>query len=199
MQSTISVYNLALSRLGGNQIGRVNLPQEDSIEAKLCNALFPHCADMALSAHPWGFATRRALLAAKTETGQAGYPLRFALPADCLNVLRLEDAGGAGSTAGPYKSGAFPPPHVIEGRDLLTAQSAPRLIYIARAHEVAAWPACFADAVAWSLAAELSVAMLNDARRQQFYIQKYEQTLLEAKTWDLNQQQPPRRESAWLE
>ncbi len=189
MHSTVELYNVALARLGGNQLGRINTPYEDSTEAALCDILFPHAVDLALAALPWNFATRRVALALQKEHAGGEYPFRYALPVDCLSPIRLEGCG----------DGGFPPVHVIEGRSLLCAQNPATLVYVARLLDVTSWPPAFSDAVAWLLAAELATSLINDGRRQQFYLQKYEQALLEARAVELRQQRFNRPSGPWLE
>ena len=188
MQSTVAIYNTALARLGGHQLERVNSPDDDGTAATLCRTLFPHAVDMTLASADWSFATRRAALARKVDAGPTDYPFRYGLPSDCLNPMRLE---------GEIKD-HFPPAYVIEGVDLLTATESAVLVYVARLRDPALFPPLFADAVAWALAADLSTALVNDARRQQLCMQKYEQALLVAITADRRRQNPQVYTGPWL-
>lgn len=185
MRSTISVYNTALARLGGGQLDRINAPEEEGATATLCRTLFPHVVELALSAHPWSFALRRVVLAQKTRTGlePREHPYRYALPADCLLPVSLGDAAQS---------------HTLEGGDLLTGASPAVLVYVARVLDPALWNAGFADAVAWALAAELATALVNDARRQQFYMEKYTVALHEAAANDANSQNIFMPAGSWL-
>lgn len=189
MQSTVAIYNTALARLGGHQLERVNSPDDDGAVPTLCRTLFPHVVDVALASCPWSFATRRAALAQKPEEGPPRYNLRYALPADCLCPLRLE-----GEIADH-----FPPSYILEGADLLTNVATPILAYVARLRDPALFPPLFADAVAWALAAELSTALVNDVRRQQLCLQKYELALHDARTADARSQHPVKHPGPWIE
>ena len=201
MQSTVAIYNTALARLGGHQLERVNSPDDDGAVPALCRTLFPHVVDVALASCPWSFAARRVSLARKPDGGSgqsgglsqshspSGYGLRYALPADCLYPLRLE--GEAGDH--------FSPAYILEGADLLTNVATPVLVYVARLRDPAYFPPLFADAVAWALAAELSTALVNDARRQQFCLQKYELARNEARTADLSFQHPAKHAGPWIQ
>ena len=191
MQSTVAIYNTALARLGGHQLERVNSPDDDGTVPTLCRTLFPHVVDAALATFPWSFATRRASLAQKPDDGldRPGYPLRYALPADCLYPLRLE-----GEIADH-----FPPSYILEGADLLTNVATPVLVYVARLRDPAYFAPLFADAVAWALAAELSTALVNAVRRQQLCMQKYELALHDARTVDARSQHPLKHPGPWIE
>ncbi len=187
MQSYVSVCNTALARLGGDQLGRFNSPDEDGAIPTLCRTLFPQTADFALAGFPWSFARKRAFLALTGE-GPAGYVLRYALPADCLRPIEI--VGGGANSA--------PVPYILEGRDLLTGQAAAQLAYVARLHDPALWPPAFADAVAWGLAVELSTALINDPRRQQWYAERFQRSLADASGADMAMQRPGREECPWL-
>ncbi len=212
MNSTVAIYNTALARLGGHQLERVNSPDDDGTVPTLCRTLFPHVVDVALASCPWSFATRRASLAQKPDDGPPGYPLRYALPADCLYPLRLDVAGlgpaRTGGERGAQPSGMgtggeiadhFPPSYILEGADLLTNVATPVLAYVARLRDPALFTPLFADAVAWALAAELSTALVNDVRRQQLCLQKYEMALHDARTADARSQHPLRHAGPWIE
>ena len=173
---------------GGHQLERVNAPEDDSTTATLCRTLYPHVVELALSAYEWSFATARANLAQKPDAGAPGLPYRYGLPADCLHPARLEGSGEDGR----------PPAYSLEGADLLTALNPAILVYTRQMPDPAAFPPDFADAISWGLAAELSTSLVNDARRQQYYSQKYEAALLEARTADLRRQQRERPVSPWI-
>ncbi len=187
MRSLISIYNMALARLGGNQFDRLNTPDEENAVATLCRTLYPHVLEMALAHSEWAFARKSARLALKPEQEPDPYaPFRHALPADCIRPVELRDAGEA------------PVPFAISGRDVLSAVADASLSYVARLDDPSAWPPAFADAVAWGLAAELSTALVNDARRQQAYTQQARQALDYAAAVERNSQKPRRPASPWL-
>ncbi len=188
MQSYVSVCNTALARLGGDQLGRFNSPDEDGAIPTLCRTLFPQTVDFCLAWFPWSFARKRVFLALKGD-GSEAYALRYALPADCLRPVEI---------VGEIKDHA-PVPYVIEGADLLTAQADAQLVYVARLHDPACWTPIFADAVAWGLAAELSTPLINDPRRQQVYAEHFQRALADASGADMAMQRPDRHICPWLE
>ncbi len=185
-RSTVAVFNLALAWLGGEQLSSVESDWEESALGRLCRNNFPQVLDMALTAHDWGFALKRAVLARKEDA--APHPLysrRYALPADCLRASELMDEPGGGR-------------FVVEGRDLLTDAAPARLLYVARSEDPASWPPEFVTALSWGLAGVLASARLNDTRKQEYCLQNYERAMAEAIARDLNQQRPVKVSSAWL-
>ncbi|MDE6734635.1 MAG: hypothetical protein K2J64_04125 [Desulfovibrio sp.] len=188
MQSTVQLFNTALARLGGEQLDRRISPQEDDTLGALCENLFPHVLDLTLGAHAWGFAQRRASLAlVQALDDDAAYPYAYALPSDCVRALRLEGFGGLNRS----------PAYIIEGDTLRATVSGACLIYVRRITDPRRWPAAFADALAWAMAAELASAKLNDSGKQQWARQNYELTLERAIARDCAAQNRLRPVSAW--
>jgi hypothetical protein len=194
MQSTVHLFNTALGRLGGEQLSLNRSPLEEGTSGQLCENLFPHVLDLALSVHAWSFATRRAVLARpqleeeKGERDNPAYPLAFALPPDCLKPLRLE------GNAWVNRQG---PAYVLEGRTIRCAVEGAELVYVARVEDPLLWPPAFADALAWALAAELSPARNNDPQKQAWCLQNYKIALSEAIARDCAGQNPRPPRSVW--
>ena len=188
MQSTVQLFNTALARLGGEQLDRRISPQEGDTLGALCENLFPHVLDLTLGAHAWSFAQRRASLAlVQSVDDDAAFPYAYALPSDCVRALRLEGFGGLNRS----------PAYIIEGDTLRATVSGASLLYVRRITDPRRWPAAFADALAWSMAAELASAKLNDSRKQQWAMQNYELTLERAIARDCAGQNRLRPVSAW--
>ncbi|MDR1686641.1 MAG: hypothetical protein LBR82_09475 [Desulfovibrio sp.] len=190
MQSTVQLFNTALARLGGEQLLPLTSPQEDNALGALCGNVFPHVLDRALQAHAWGFALRTAVLApvAGTVSPAGGFGRRYMLPADCVRPVGLE-AGG--------RSPAYVVRGSAEGAVLLCDESPAVLAYVAREPDPKRWPAGFADALAWGLAAELATARINDPQRQQYYVRMYREVLGEAAAQDMRESNPRPVLSAW--
>ena len=179
----MSVSNLALAFLGGEQLSSVEAPWEDSSLGRLCQGHFSGVLDLALEAHDWSFAKGRAVLPEKPKDrpGRRAAPWRYALPADCLRPIRLD--------------GGFP--FTLEGRDILTGAAPAVLTYIRRADDPRAWPPAFRTAVAWGLASVLASARLNDHRKQEFCQHQFNLLLSEAAARDNNSQKPSPEPSPW--
>lgn len=189
VKATVDVYNMALGWLGGHQLPNIESASEaDNPIALLCRNAFPMVLDEALEAHNWSFATKNVDLAERQEVGVGGYAHRFALPADCLRVIGIDN--GALWTDGPN--------FVLHGNDVLTNIQTPRLLYIARVTEPRLWPAAFVTALSWRLAAVLATANNNDAQKQQFCLQNYNLALAEAWSRDWQSQAPRLKPSPWF-
>lgn len=188
MQSTVHLYNVALARLGGEQLPRNISSQESDAVGALCDNLFPQVLDLTLTAHAWSFALKRVFLAAVPENGpgNALYRLAYAVPSDCVKAVRL--AGG-----GVNRS----PAYVMEGETLRTNERQAVLVYVARVTDPQKWPPAFADALAWAMAGELASAKLNDSRKQNWCYQNYKVALGDAIARDRATQNPYAPVSPW--
>ena len=94
MASEVDICNLALSHLGqSRQITSIS-PPDGSAEAALCHRFYPIARGIFLSAHYWGFATRRAVLASLGSPPD-DWLYRYAMPSDIVGdrVQRLYIAG----------------------------------------------------------------------------------------------------------
>ena len=192
MDSTVSLYNLALARLGGDVLPLEISSQEDGSVGRLCQVLFPQVLDVVLERHVWSFArSRKALASVPGHETVAPYRNAYMLPADCMRPLYLESGGG-------WPDGENHN-YVIEGGCLFTNTPVATLVYVRRENDVRKWPATFADVVAWGLAAELATARINDPQRQQAYWKQYEYALVTAEVNDMAFQRRPRPASAWGE
>jgi hypothetical protein len=190
MQSTVQLFNTALARLGGDQFLSLTSPQEDNALGVLCGNMFPHVLDLSLQAHAWGFAVRTAVLApvAGVIMVAGGFRCRYMMPVDCVRPVALEAAG---------RSPAYEVRGSEEGVVLLCDESPAVLSYVARETEPKRWPAGFADALAWGLAAELATARINDVQRQQYCVRMYREVLGEAAARDMREINPRPVLSAW--
>jgi hypothetical protein len=86
--SDTDIGNLALAHLGEDGTITSFNPPDGSVQAEHCARFYPIARDMCLEAHAWNFAQRTVQL---TETLDAvnDYSFVYALPADCLKVLRV--------------------------------------------------------------------------------------------------------------
>ena len=196
MQSLIHLYNTALAKLGGEQLPLNISPIEDNTLGAICQNAFPHVLDMALEAHEWGFAARRAVLARLSEQEPVNslYPFRYALPADCVRPVRVVIPQG--EAVCPAWMGRSPA-YVIEDSCLLCALEQAELLYVARVTDPRRWPAYFADVLVWNMAATLATARNNDKQQEQKCAQMAEYALARACAKDRAMQEPRREPSDW--
>lgn len=150
MASVVGICNRALQKLGASRITSLN---EDSRNARSCNAAFEAVRDAELRAHPWTFSVKRARLPADAAAPVHGYARQFTFPSDCIRLLPPPD---------PYLDWR------IEGRKILTDSDAPLDVrYVARVTDPNLYDAEFIEAVASKLAVELCEELTQSNSKQE--------------------------------
>lgn len=191
--SETEIVNLALSRLGHKTITSLT---EGTTEADMASVQYPHCRDSLLRSHPWNFAIKRAALAQDATAPNHEFSARYALPTDCLKVIRTSwEATGIASTAvygfpglvGGYES---PIPYRIEGRYLLCNESTVSVEYIARITDTAQFDEMFTDCLAQRLAAEMAMRLTDNASLTDNAWSLYQSKLAEARVIDAQEGTP---------
>lgn len=139
MASITEICNRALIRLGADTI--VDINEQSSKEARLCNILYNQVRKELLRAHPWNFATKRAILAADVDGPEFEYTYSFTLPSDCLRTLKVNQYNST------YK---------IEAGKLLTDDESVELIYIYDVTDPTQFDSTFTSLLVLKLAMEMS-------------------------------------------
>lgn len=152
MPTTTDIANMALSRIGHNR-QMTSFNDDATAEADLVRLHYPRLRDSLLRSHPWNFAIKRAELSSIDETPAFEYDYKFALPTDCLKVLRTSLE--AENIEDDYR---------IEGRYLLSNDDTCFIEYIAQITDTNQFDAMFVDMLAWAIAAECAMPLINDAR-----------------------------------
>jgi hypothetical protein len=89
MASTVEIWNLALSDVGGSLVVDV---LQNSTEADLCRLHYPYALDFILESRDWNFATKRLEVAESAEVEPVfGYDSSFKIPSDALRVMEVWD------------------------------------------------------------------------------------------------------------
>jgi hypothetical protein len=116
----------ALGRLG-EDIYIESLDVDTSAEGKGCRLLYPVCKRLLLESAPWGFATRRQVLAADDALARTGWQYAYRLPPTMVKFLGFTE-----SARWPRKDQETQ--YKIEGDDtsriLLTDAPAPEIRFI---------------------------------------------------------------------
>lgn len=146
MASKVLICNRALAAIGVKQ--RIASMSEDSEAARKCNLIFEDCLDEVLRAYNWNCAQARASLAQSVETPAFGYAYKYALPIDCLRVISIEDE----DESSDYK---------IEGRFLLSDDTAVKTLYIKQLVDVNELDALCRRCLAARIAAEIAYPLTN--------------------------------------
>lgn len=189
-----SICNIALARIGVTH--RIDSLDDATTEAQACKSIYQHVLETLLAAAPWPFATTRASLALISDDSAdssqvGGWGYTYALPAACITVLRVW--GGDRIPIRTHK-----PPFLIEydatsGRvlrtDMESTDDAPMQVeYVKYADNPALFPPNFRDALAWSLASDLAMALSVDDGRSNRARQMAELTTSRAAATALNEQ-----------
>lgn len=185
--SETEIANLALTRIGHQMISSLT---EGTPGADLCRLHYSLTRDALLRAHPWNFAIRRVALSLDGTTPDFEYSYRHSLPSDCLKVIRTNfDAEGVIGAAvygfpGLLGGIACPPAWRVEGRMLLSNETAISIEYIARITDVTQFDELFVDAFADRLAAEIAPRLTDNQSMAKTMWEKHLAKLAEARSTD---------------
>ncbi|MDR3418692.1 MAG: hypothetical protein P4L83_21170 [Nevskia sp.] len=174
-RSSTDICNRALAMIGADRITALG---EAGTAGTLCGLLYPELRDTLLADHSWNFALARTTLAAAETQPGWGYSNAFPLPADCLRVLRL-------NVADPTTDWK------VEGRSILTNVGAPlQILYIRQVTDPVRFSPPFVDALVHRMAAELAMAMQNNASERDRLVQVAEARLRIARSQDAAEGRP---------
>ena len=149
--TTIDLYNLAISRLGGNRINPVVDGVENTTESEECAIKLPNIVRSCLRKTPWAFATKTKYLSYLGE-GNSLWGYRYQYPAECLF---LQSVGIQSADKIPFQ--------VEIGddgtRNILCNIEKAEGIYTLEILKPEQWDPLFYDAIAWELASELALTL----------------------------------------
>lgn len=182
MVSEVGIINRALTKLGGEPI----LSRTDaSKRARTANRHYDDTRDLALAAHPWNFALRRAVIGASATPPAWGYANAFPLPVDCLRLVGIDGLDA----------------YQVEGRSILADADGPlRLRYIARVTDTAQFAPAFVDSFATLLAAEIAYDLTGSRTLSESLRTAFERGLPGARNVDAQESPgaPVADEGSWL-
>lgn len=207
MASAVDICNLALGHLGDDATVSSISPPEGSAQAEHCQRFYPVARDLALEAHEWGFATKRANLALLSESPPPGFTYVYQLPSDCRNPIDLVNPYAAADV--PHNGvhwhgyGNEPIPYELEtlsdGTQVIYTNLADaQLRYTKSVTDTTKFSAQFVDAVAWLLASYLAGPVIKgDTGMQvgQAMFKAYLVSLAQAKGNDANNRRRSRSQA----
>lgn len=177
MTSKIAVANRALTKLGD---ARITSLDDDQKAAREINSMFDELRDDELRARAWSFSMRRAELPALTDAPLFEYTKQYPLPTDCLRLFEL-NGYWVGPSMADYRNG-MGREYVIEGRRILCSIAAPlRIRYAAQIEDTGIWDACFVEAFACRLAAELAEPLTQSTTRREMAWNEYDRSIAKAR------------------
>ena len=155
------IANLALSKLGGDQIGALD---ENSVTAKKVLLHYDVVRDGLLRSHRWNFAAERAELTASVTTPDFGYTYQYPLPADCLRVRELNGV----------QADLIDAIYMVEGGNILTDASVAKILYTKAVTDTTLFDSLFVEAFVTKLAAELAVDISQSSQKKSELISEFE-------------------------
>jgi len=141
--NAVDICNIALGHLGEASIVAIT---DDNTRARACNKHYDTALESTLRSHRWNFAQKRIVVSKDATAPAFGWSYRYALPADCLRVLEVNDS----------EQGANDAPWIIEGDFILTDSDECRLVYVSKIEDVTKFDPLFVDALALALAVRLT-------------------------------------------
>ena len=165
MESKTSVCNLALARIGGKRITDFDDDSDTKPEAIYCRLFFDQTVRSLLKDHYWPFAKDRVKLSADTEwdvdtDNDFGFTYAYHLPADFIRLILFYNGSDKpdGKTYYTYE---------LEGKRLLSSESAVYLKYIKWVTDVGAWDALFTETLILMLASKMTMPLTQELEIKQ--------------------------------
>jgi hypothetical protein len=157
--SEIDIGNLALAHIGEDAGVSSFDPPEGSPHAEALARFYPIARDTCLEAHAWKFARVTKMLDAPLGATVDGYEYAYALPADCLKVVRLYPEGGRRQIDTIYE---FETETDDSGQKiLLTDLESPYIVYVRQVDDTSKFTPTFVTALSYLLAAMIAGPVLK--------------------------------------
>ena len=173
MASAVDIANSALNLLGASTISAFT---DDSKNARLVNQRYDNVRNRVFRSHAWNCLHKRVQLAQNSTAPVIEYSNAYALPSDCLRVLKVHN-GTTDSiqSAIDYK---------LEGRNIVTDEGTVYLIYIALDTDPNNYDSYLQESISHQLAADLCYAITNNATLANNYMARADERLREARFID---------------
>ena len=173
MASVVDICNSALNLLGASTISALT---DDSKNARLCNQRYEPVRNRVFRGHAWNCLHKRVQLAQNSTAPVVEYSNAYALPADCLRVLKIHN--------GTTDSIASALDYKLEGRNIVSDEGTIFLIYIALDTDPNNYDTYLQESIAHQLAADLAYAVTNNATLADKYMTRADERLREARFID---------------
>ena len=173
MASVVDMCNSALNLLGASTISALT---DDSKNARLCNQRYDSVRNRVFRSHAWNCLHKRLQLAQNSTAPVIEYTYAYALPSDCLRVLKVHNG-----TTDSIKSAID---YKLEGRNIVTDEGTIYLIYIALDTDPNNYDTYLQESISHQLAADLCYAITNNATLANNYMARADERLREARFID---------------
>ena len=173
MASVVNMCNSALNLLGASTIAALT---DDTKNARLCNQRYDPVRNRVFRSHAWNCLHKRVQLAQNSTAPVVEYSYAYALPSDCLRVLKIHN--------GTTDSIASALDYKLEGRNIVTDEGTIYLIYIALDTDPNNYDTYLRESISHQLAADLCYAITNNATLANQYMLRDDERLREARFID---------------
>ena len=173
MASVVNICNSALNLIGASTISALT---EDTKNARLCNQRYEPVRNRVFRGHNWNCLIKRVQLAANSTDPVMEYAKSYALPSDCLRVLKIHN--------GTTDSIASDLDYKIEGKNIVTDETTVYLVYNALDTDPNNYDVYLREAISHQLAADLAYAITNNATLANNYMTRADERLREARFID---------------
>ena len=160
MTGKVEIVNIALARLGEDSVQTLD---EGTVPANMEKMLYDSARQAALRDYNWNFALATSSLA-RLSKSVPDFRFAYALPADCLRVVRL--IGGAS--------------FVLRGNAVHTDTESPVLEYIRDVTDEAEFDSKFVEAFSYKLASDLAMSIKGSSELMASYANVYSTLLQQA-------------------
>jgi len=173
MASVVNMCNSALNLLGASTIAALT---DDTKNARLCNQRYEPVRNRVFRSHAWNCLHKRVQLAQNSTAPIVEYDHAYALPSDCLRVLKIHN--------GTTDSIASALDYKLEGRNIVTDIDTVFVIYIALDTDPNNYDTYLRESISHQLAADLAYAITNNATLANQYMTRADERLREARFID---------------
>ena len=173
MASAVDIANSALNLLGASTISAFT---DDSKNARLINQRYEPVRNRVFRSHAWNCLHKRVQLAQNSTAPVVEYTYAYALPSDCLRVLKIHN--------GTTDSIASNIDYKLEGRNIVTDEGTVFIIYIALDTDPNNYDTYLQESISHQLAADLAYAVTNNATLADKYMTRADERLREARFID---------------
>ena len=173
MASVVNMCNSALNLLGASTISSLT---DETKNARLCNQRYEPVRNRVFRSHAWNCLHKRVQLAQNSTAPVIEYDHAYALPSDCLRVLKIHN-GTTDSIADALN-------YKLEGRNIITDEDTDYAIYIALDTDPNNYDTYLRESISHQLAADLCYAITNNATLANQYMTRADERLREARFID---------------
>ena len=173
MASVVNMCNSALNLLGASTISALT---DDTKNARLCNQRYEPVRNRVFRSHAWNCLHKRVQLAQNSTAPVVEYDHAYALPSDCLRVLKIHN--------GTTDSIATSLDYKLEGRNIVTDEGTVYLIYIALITDPNEFDVYLQESISHQLAADICYGITSNATLAKNYMERADERLREARFID---------------